>query len=404
MVLFFILSLVAAYTSRNLIFEQRTSANQYRASQAFEAAEAGVEWALGLLNGGRIDAACLPTDDPAFEAFRQRYLQVTAAGTVAVRTWNDAGVLRPRSAACVRSPSGWSCDCPADGAPAPGLPAEEGSFPAFLVNFEAGPAPGQFRIRSTGCSAYDASCLSTRRGNANQAAATVIATAALAPAMPTSPAAALTVRGQVDLGSHPLRVANPDPATQGITVQAGGRINLPAALLETTPGALSGPSTMVEADPVLAGWTADRMFQSFFGVDRTTFGGHPATVVLTCGPDCSDTLAEAVSRNPGRARWIDGDLVLDQAVALGSPAQPLLLVVTGQFVMNAVDARLVGVVYSQASDWTGSGGGLVEGAVLAEGNLTGTSAMNVLYDAEAVARVRLAIGSMIRVPGGWRDF
>jgi hypothetical protein len=34
MLLFFIISMVAAYTSRNLIFEQRTSANQYRSTQA----------------------------------------------------------------------------------------------------------------------------------------------------------------------------------------------------------------------------------------------------------------------------------------------------------------------------------------------------------------------------------
>ena len=46
MVLFFIITLVAAYTSRNLLFEQRTSANQYRSTLAFETAEAGIEWAL----------------------------------------------------------------------------------------------------------------------------------------------------------------------------------------------------------------------------------------------------------------------------------------------------------------------------------------------------------------------
>ena len=55
MMLFFIMSLVAAYASRNLIFEQRTSANNYRSTQAFEAAEAGLEWAIAMLNGGRID-------------------------------------------------------------------------------------------------------------------------------------------------------------------------------------------------------------------------------------------------------------------------------------------------------------------------------------------------------------
>ncbi|MFY7949505.1 MAG: pilus assembly PilX family protein, partial [Gemmatimonas sp.] len=50
MVLFFIISMVAAYTSRNMIFEQRTGANLYRASQSFEAAEAGMNWALMMLN------------------------------------------------------------------------------------------------------------------------------------------------------------------------------------------------------------------------------------------------------------------------------------------------------------------------------------------------------------------
>ena len=37
MVLFFIIALTAAYTSRNMIFEQKTSANQYRSTLAFEA-------------------------------------------------------------------------------------------------------------------------------------------------------------------------------------------------------------------------------------------------------------------------------------------------------------------------------------------------------------------------------
>ena len=79
MVLFFLMSLVAAYTSRNLIFEQRTSVNQYRATQAYEAAEAGLEWALTLLNSGRIGADCLETGAATTDtSFRQRYLAIDA--------------------------------------------------------------------------------------------------------------------------------------------------------------------------------------------------------------------------------------------------------------------------------------------------------------------------------------
>ncbi|MCK7493803.1 MAG: PilX N-terminal domain-containing pilus assembly protein [Comamonadaceae bacterium] len=63
LVLFLVVSLVAAYTSRNLIFEQRTGINQYRSTQALEAAEAGLEWTIQMLNAGLIDTACAP--DPS---------------------------------------------------------------------------------------------------------------------------------------------------------------------------------------------------------------------------------------------------------------------------------------------------------------------------------------------------
>ncbi len=59
MVLFFVMALVAAYTNRNLVFEQRISANSYRATRALEAADAGVEWTLAMLNGGRATANCV---------------------------------------------------------------------------------------------------------------------------------------------------------------------------------------------------------------------------------------------------------------------------------------------------------------------------------------------------------
>ena len=74
LLLFFIISLVAAYAGRNLIFEQRTSTNQYRATQAFEAAEAGLEWAVAMLNGGRVTADCIPPVpvDVTQPSFRQR--------------------------------------------------------------------------------------------------------------------------------------------------------------------------------------------------------------------------------------------------------------------------------------------------------------------------------------------
>jgi Tfp pilus assembly protein PilX len=39
------LGILGLYANRGLVFEQRTAANQARSTQAFEVAEAGLEWA-----------------------------------------------------------------------------------------------------------------------------------------------------------------------------------------------------------------------------------------------------------------------------------------------------------------------------------------------------------------------
>ena len=80
MVLFFAMTLAAAYVNRNLVFEQRISANQYRATQAFEAAEAGLEWALAQLNNPlKLEADCRPGTSAQAKTFRERYLGFDAA-------------------------------------------------------------------------------------------------------------------------------------------------------------------------------------------------------------------------------------------------------------------------------------------------------------------------------------
>ena len=52
LVLLFGMTLIAFFANRTMIFEQRTSANQYRYTKAFEVADAGIEWAIARLNDG----------------------------------------------------------------------------------------------------------------------------------------------------------------------------------------------------------------------------------------------------------------------------------------------------------------------------------------------------------------
>ncbi|MBL8330160.1 MAG: hypothetical protein JNJ71_15055 [Rubrivivax sp.] len=403
MALFFLVSMVAAYASRNLVFEQRTSANQYRSTQAFEVAEGGVEWALSQLNGGRVDASCNGTANPAAASFRERFIVVDPTlGTVAPVTWASPAGTAPLNPSCVRQAGGWSCSCPAASAPVLDDGGGVGVKPVFRIQFEGTTTPGIFRIRSTGCTANDDNCLRLGRGEGAEAAARVNVTVALAPALAMLPNAAITVRGSYRI-TGAQRVGNDDAGTNGITIQAGGSVSADAAVLDTAPGTPGGQS-IVSNDATLAGLTADRMFVSFFGVSRAAFQRKPTTLSFTCGGGCGERLRDLVARQPGRPIWVTDTLTLDAPVAIGSPAMPALLVLGGGLEMSSAGASITGLVYAQAATWPSAGRGSLQGALLSEGSIDGSSGPDVRYDAAVINRIRVTQGPVVRVPGGWRDF
>ncbi len=406
MSLFFVVSLVAAYASRNLIFEQRTSANQYRSTQAFEAAESGAEWALAMLNAGRLDAACVPTNNAAFNSLRERLLVINPdTGVYRPATWIDPfGATANFRPTCVRNGANWSCSCPTAGAPVLAAPAGDVAAPAFRLRVEGGGQPGTLRIVSIGCTSLNEDCLERQRTVAGDAVASVIVSATLAQALPTAPPAPVTVRGDLVLGAATWHIANADAATNGITVNTGGNFTFdPASVVfDSVPGSPGGNS-IVDNDASLSGLTAERMFVSFFGVKPSTFKRQPAVVQYVCGGGCSAGLAEIVERNPGRPIWVTGDLTLDADVVIGAPNAPVLLIVEGDVALATAGVRVHGIVYTQATTAAVSGAGVIEGAFIAQGHVNGASDLKLVFDAAAVSRLRQTFGSIVRLPGGWRD-
>jgi hypothetical protein len=421
MVLFFIAALVSAYTSRNLIFEQRTSANQYRATQAFEAAEAGIEWALAMLNGGRIDADCEPhplanaaTLDPSF---RGRYLAIDEDGGI---TAPPRASGEPRQAACVFNGVGWQCSCPADAAPALIDPPGPGPFPAFVlrfydVNTDAPPVaypPGVVRIESTGCTRLDAAGICAAGASSGDGRATVTILAALKSAIVT-PAAAVTVRGDLSLeDSDALRAINQDQASGGLTLHMGGDIIGPMPELQSLPGTPPDKSFLVQdnAMPDMStAAAADRMFTAAFGMGRDTYRLQPAAVFIDCEADCTaSTVRDMALLNPGRVLWINGTFQIDTADPIGTTANPVVLVVTGDINITGPNAELNGVVYTVGANSlaTISGDIALHGALIAEANLTLSSGATAIveYDGDVLNRLRRMYGSFVRVPGSWKDF
>ncbi len=438
MVLFFLMALVAAYTSRNLIFEQRTSVNQYRATQAFEAAEAGLEWALAQLNGGRIDAQCLEAGAANTDtSFRQRYLNINTnpapdplSGMVTVPLQGSAGTP-PRRAGCVWNGSGWTCSCPIDSDPALTAPVGSGVYPAFWISFSSNlvTRPGVVQIVATGCTRLDATCLASTNATANvEGRALVTAVVALKSAIATPPAAALTVlRGVAGGGPGTLTAENTNVGVGGVTIQAGGLVpDISSFTLRSIPGT-PGSASVIQGDNSLSDLLApfpadlavaghvpsDRVFASTFGAWPNVVKWQPAALRLNCpAGGCRQALTDAVAKNPDRIIWIDGDLTLESGGDIGSPpdpadptvAGPTTIIATGNLIVTAGGAgsRIFGLVYARGGNWTGSGE--IQGAAFTEGDLAATANQTVVYDGAVLDSLRLRAGSFVRIPGSWRDF
>lgn len=410
MVLFFIISMVAAYTSRNLIFEQRTSANQYRSTQALEAADAGLQWALGMLNSGRIDASCVASNDVANNTFRQRYLNIIESNNASNGNIVPFVIPGPPVASltpsCVFNGANWVCSCPSITAPTLVAPGGTTVYPAFRVRFtQMDSRPGMVQVESNGCTRYAASCLDfPAQGADNEGRATVRAIVALKGGLSTVPAAAMTVRGSVNLAGAAMTVANADKATAGITIQSGGAVFKPGLKLLSVPGT-PADSSVIDVDTTLSSLSADRMFANVFGMWRATYRDQPGAVVLPCGlGGCSaDLVRTTIAQNPGRVLWLEGNFNVDTAGDVASAAEPVAIVVNGSVSVTSA-AILYGLLYVQAPTWTTNGALEVRGAVVAEGDVAGNSTARFVYDPTFLTRVRLRTGSFALVPGSWRDF
>lgn len=458
MMLFFVLSLTAAYTSRNLIFEQKTSANQSRSTTAFEAAEAGIEWTLAQLNGGIIDTNCADTSPTT--SFQQRYLTIDASSGVVSQTARAGNSEVPRIwPTCVFNGSGWTCTCPIDAAADPAAPTGTGPFPAFRVwpatpeptiaatppaNSASSPwgvatpvRPGFAFLNSVGCTRLPASgepCLDfIPRGEIGEGVSFQRTTLALRSGLAVAPAAAITARLTVEPAGSPalpLKVINTDHRSGGFTVNTANAVADKSLFDVSTISGTPPDLSFVDTDSRLAALAAvapasaasapaslssgERMFVSIFGMKRATYRNQPGLRVCAAGCTAS-AVNTLLQNNPDRVIWVEGDLTVD--VDIGTPGStPVLLIVNGDTLTMDTDRVVYGFVYltgngaavADTSTIAITGGApQIKGALAVEGKLVTTATsgqLSVIYDATALDLLRLRYGSWVRLGAAWRDF
>ena len=405
LLLLFALLLGTAFASRDLIFEQRTSANQYRSTQAFEAAEAGLEWALAQLNtSGRLDAGCQPTQDAGANRFRERYLRHDRATSMfAAATWNDAGVASALQPSCVLTSVGWACSCPTSGPPALATPDDGAVAAAFTLHFHAGAKPGLVRVVAVGCSRLAAPCAAGAARADSSAQIEVVL--ALLPGLRSAPAAALTTRGAVVADSAAFGAHNRDVLSGGTAIHAGGAIAASRARLSSPAGAAT-VDQMVSHDAALAGLDAARFFTSYFGIDQPGWMRQPAALRLSCSGNCAAALQRAIAAGgPNALIAVDGELLIEGPVLLGTAEQPVIIVASGAAQLRGAVA-LTGVIHAATLAWSDNGGrgALLRGAAISAGSYQGDGTPEFVYDAAVLAQLNHNSGSFVRVNGSWRDF
>lgn len=421
MVLFFVMSLVAAYASRNIIFEQRTSANLYTATSTFEAADAGMQWALGLLNGGRINddcqkpaAATVLASPSSYPSFRQRYLQTDAiTGNITIQPGVRNGPMWP-SCWFNAASNAWVCHCPGDPA-APGTVASTPTAniaPAFSVRFvqlnDSTPPtrPGSVRIEVMGCLKFDPACLTFPAAHASECRGTVCATLALSPGVKSAPVAALTARNSIAVTGMGLTAALPSAGMAGYAAVSGGSISgvnsvgAPGSIITGGPPILQNAAAL--SDPLF--WPA-RMFAAVFGSWPSTYLEQPGSVRIDCSATCStNDILSAVALNPGLVIVAAGDVALNGGADIGSAADPVAMVVTGDLSFNAA-TNIFGLVYVKKANWVTSGAnGNVTGGVVAEGQISGNGSFSAIYDPPILNALGRVAGSYVVIPGSWKDF
>jgi hypothetical protein len=438
-------TIIAFFANRGFIFEQRTSANQYRATKAFELAEAGAEWAIGRLNENLPLAgtpSCATGGAATAATFRIRYVNPSPSSACG----SPSGCLLANTAALpgcrvnVNPTTGaisQTCDCPAGAVAALGAPLdtstdrEEGRFGVRFATVAADGAAVE--VISRGCVNIvgDTACDPNSTTVQSDASATVRVIVKIVPGVPSGPAAALTTGSAAVTGGN-LNVINTHAPSNGITIHSGTTVSTGSGTAVYTLPGTPPRASILDNDPTLASLTLaseEAFFANFFGETLTNYRTvNPDVIRLgPSAPDPADRCASAtdcgarvmyyVDRGDRNPRFfVDGDITFTNGVmsgsttgTIGTSSNFVTIVSNGTMEMRS-NLTGYGIFYAATAtatdnwDFAGSGSATIYGAFISRGDfIKGSGTLNLIYDPSLWNNAGPPNGRLAKVPGSWRD-
>lgn len=367
------ITLVAFSSARVGVVEQRIAANDYRAKQALHAAQGALERAVYSSN---VTAPALSPSKTT--GVLPGATTITSPCTVAGICYQYvySSVLTPASSALLKiTATGWS-----DDGSATKIVLQSIKLYSPLSSVPEGP------VLSGGNYASNSNSVAITNPETN----TVIA-----------------AQGTVSTGDPPKEVAFIETTTGGTTTTTVATTeNGGLAPTTTTDGITGVVDTAAEGEA---------FFQSIFGTSKAEI--QSLSLPVTCSGVCNSSLVntgvvtsgnDIVSYGTPQASfiWVTGNTTINSSTVIGSPTQPVVLIVDGALTING-GATIHGFIYSTgattSTETVLAGTANIVGSVVSEGNLNAAGNLTIRYSSYSDPPGGPGLKFYVKVPGTWID-
>jgi hypothetical protein len=375
--------MVAAYTGSTILFEQKVSANEFRAGQAFEAAESGLSSALAYMaSRGGVDKDRDGVIDPVYD------LDGDGIGDINTDTFSD------NSSVAV---------------------SVGGTFPNYAIE-AVGVSDDLSATRTVRIIGASVDAIPNAPENPLTTRSVVVINGS---ATVHNPEGHSTIWGgdDVDLGSNnatATNVANPNDAGYPTCMDTPMTCSTTRSSTKVAVG-----MDVIENDSSLANLTEAQMFQNFFGSSMANYRESRVTLEVAAANAnnlATDDANPGVHLATGEVIWVEGDTLLENLTTVGCAApvtgagdcddadlDPSVMIINGNLETKGTPT-FYGLVYVVGSIFLG-GNNTVQGAAVVSGSITSTTggSLDIWFNSDMLNQSR-DNGPLGGSPGSWRDW
>lgn len=220
--------------------------------------------------------------------------------------------------------------------------------------------------------------------------------------VPTSP---VVSQGTVNLGGNSSIVNKENNSTivSGTGVSLAGSSSTTTATGGSTPNNMGGDIT--QNSTALNSQTPSDLFASYFGVSSSVFKNNVTNYYSNSANTNYSSLLNGMA---GNTIWIDqtaGNATINGTVTIGTAANPVIIIVNGNLYLSG-SATIYGLVYEMGGTTLTDvlGNVAIEGSLITSGTLSVTGSTTLTYNSTVLNVLKNSNGYFAKVPGSWKDF